>query len=310
MRWLSGCSEAAVGEALRAVAPELSRYPLAVGDPGPEDSDPVFWSGTADLGGRFVAKFAWSEPAAVRLAREISALEALRPVVPYLPEVVVGSTEPVLLVTRRVPGRSLFEVVDGIDRERAGEQLARFLAALHGPAARERAGAVLGDLSGPRLPPAATTTLREGLGRWIRPEQRATVRRWCDRVDAALAGPAATVLVHGDFHGNNQVWDGGELRLVVDLELVGTAEPEYELRALPGPAMGPGVELLAAVTRHYERLSGRRLSTGRLLAWHVRQTLGDVLWRAEAGLPMADGGTPPQWVDDLAGRLAALGIAP
>jgi hypothetical protein len=49
MRWLGGCSEAAVGEALRPVAPELSGYPLAVGDPGPEDSDPVFWSGTANL---------------------------------------------------------------------------------------------------------------------------------------------------------------------------------------------------------------------------------------------------------------------
>jgi hypothetical protein len=46
------------------------------------------------------------------------------------------------------------------------------------------------------------------------------------------------------------------------------------------------------------------------MAWHLRQALGDVLWRSEAGLQLADRRTPPQWVDDLASRFRALSIAP
>jgi aminoglycoside phosphotransferase (APT) family kinase protein len=135
--------------------------------------------------------------------------------------------------------------------------------------------------------------------------------RWCEWADAVLAGPAqANVLVHGDLHGDNQVWDRGELRLVVDFETVGAAEPEYDLRAFPGPGLGPGVELLTATMRHYEQISGRRLSVARVMAWHLRQALGDVLWRSEAGLEMADRRTPPQWVEDLAARFGALGIEP
>lgn len=48
---------------------------------------------------------------------------------PSLPDVVASSTDPLLLVTRRVAGASLFDVVDRIDRERAGAELAAFLAA-------------------------------------------------------------------------------------------------------------------------------------------------------------------------------------
>jgi len=106
------------------------------------------------------------------------------------------------------------------------------------------------------------------------------------------------------------VWDHDELRLVVDFELIGAAEPEYELRAFPGPGMGPGVELLTAVVHHYQQLTGRRLSAGRIMAWHLRQALGDALWRSEAGLPLNDRRTPSEWVEDLAARFAALGIDP
>jgi hypothetical protein len=106
----------------------------------------------------FVAKFAWSRPAALRLRNEIGVLTALPPVVPYLPEVVVSSTDPLLLVTRRVPGTSLFAVADSIDRDQAGRQLARFLTALQHPSARARVEAELGPLSAarrhpPRRPP-------------------------------------------------------------------------------------------------------------------------------------------------------------
>ena len=29
------------------------------------------------------------------------------------------------------------------------------------------------------------------------------------------------------------------------------------------------------------------------MAWHVRTALGDVVWRTEAGMPLADHRTPP-----------------
>ena len=160
------------------------------------------------------------------------------------------------------------------------------------------------------LPPATTATLRDRLGTWLRPDQHRIVIGWCDWADATLASPGPAVLVHGDLHGDNQVWDHDELRLVVDFELIGAAEPEYELRAFPGPGMGPGVELLTAVVHHYQQLTGRRLSAGRIMAWHLRQALGDVLWRSEAGLPLNDRRTPSEWVEDLAARFAALGIDP
>jgi hypothetical protein len=118
------------------------------------------------------------------------------------------------------------------------------------------------------------------------------------------------VLVHGDFHGNNQVWDRDELRLVMDFATAGAAEPEYELRTFPGPGMGPGLELLTAIMRHYQQATGRQLSADRLMAWHLRQALYDTLWHSEAGIPLNDHRTPPQWVEDLAARFSALSIDP
>jgi aminoglycoside phosphotransferase (APT) family kinase protein len=309
MKWLAECSAAALREALRAVAPELSGCPVTA--PGPAGKqDPVFQSGSVPVGERFIVKFAWSRPAALRLAREIGVLTALarEPKVPFLPEVVASSTDPLLLITRRVPGTSLFEVAGSIDPDRAARQLAWFLAALHHPAARERVEAAVGTLTGAELPPATTRTLRDRMGTWIRPKQRRTVLDWCDWADVALASPGPAVLVHGDLHGDNQVWDHDELRLVVDFETVGAAEPEYELRAFPGPGLGPGLELLTAVMRHYQLITGRQLSADRIMAWHLRQALGDVLWRSEAGLPLADHRTPPEWVEDLAARFSALSI--
>jgi aminoglycoside phosphotransferase (APT) family kinase protein len=309
VRWLPDGQPATLIEALRSVAPELATEPLVFDEPGPAGADPIWWSGTAIADGRFLVKFAWSQPAALQLWREVGVLTTFAPgdLVPFLPEVVVGSDDPVLLATRLVPGTSLFAVAAGIDRDRAGQQLAQFLAALHAPAARERAEAAVGPLPPPSLL-ASTQSLRDRLGRWIRPGQRRTVLRWCDWADAVLATPRPAVLVHGDLHGDNQVWQGGRLRLVVDFATVSAAEPEYDLRTFPGPGLGPDLRLLTATVRHYERLTGRRLDLDRIMAWHLRQALGDVLWRSEAGLPMADDRTPPEWVDDLAARFRELDV--
>jgi Phosphotransferase enzyme family len=236
MRWLSGPSSFAVTEALRAVAPELSGLPIDIPDLTGLD-DPAFQSSSAALGEDFFVKFAWSEPTARRLLHQISVLESLgcEPAVPFLPEVVASCTDPLVLVTRRVRGSSLFKVVGSIDTEYAGMQIARFLSALHGDEARRRVEAVTGAV--PAWYPLVTTgALRERFGRWVTPEQQRKVVLWCDWADEILGEPRQPVLVHGD----NQVWDGGELKAVLDFENVGTGEPEYELRAFPGPGMGPG----------------------------------------------------------------------
>src|SRR5215467_7880695 len=67
MKWLAECSVAAFREALQAVAPELSGCPVTLPVPDPAAKvDPLWWSSSAALGDRFVAKFAWSRPAALR----------------------------------------------------------------------------------------------------------------------------------------------------------------------------------------------------------------------------------------------------
>jgi aminoglycoside phosphotransferase (APT) family kinase protein len=244
---------------LRVVAPELSGYPVTV--PGAAGKqDPLWHSGSVPIDDQFFVKFAWSRPAALQLAHEIGVLAALarEPAVPFLPEVAASSTDPLLLITRRVPGTSLFDVAGSIDPDGAARQLVQFLAALHHPATRQRAETTVGPLTGPVLPPATTATLRDRFGTWARPDQRRTVIRWCDWADAVLASPGPAVLVHGDLHGDNQVWAHGELRLVVDFATAGAAEPEYELRTFPGPGMSPGLDLLTAVMRHYQQVTGRQ----------------------------------------------------
>lgn len=308
MRWLPEPTPAAVRDALRGIAPELARLPLTIPDLSGRD-DPLWQQSSAALGADLIVKFAWSQPAAARLEHQIRVLDALArdQLVPYLPAVVAAGTEPLVLVTRRAGGTSLFEVADSIDRDHAGGQLARFLAALQSAQVRrgvtEAAGAI------PAFYPMVTTgTLRERFGQWVTPDQQRDVERWCDWTDEILRTPGRTVLVHGDLHGDNQVWDHGELKAVLDFENAGLAEPEYELMAFPGPGMGPGVELLAATMRHYESLTGRVLSVERVMAWHVRLALGDVLWRSAAGIPLPDHRPPGAWVSDISARFGWLGI--
>lgn len=184
MRWLCAPSPSAVAGALRAVAPELSRLPVNI--PAVTSSDDPIWHSTSGaLGEDYFVKFAWSEPAARRVLHEI-----------------------------RVA------VVDSIDLDRAGVQIAQFLAALHGDESRRRAEAVTGAV--PAWYPLVTTSaLRGRFGRWVTPRQQREVVRWCDWADAILAEPRPHVLVHGDLHGDNQVWHGGELKAVLDFENAG-----------------------------------------------------------------------------------------
>jgi hypothetical protein len=45
------------------------------------------------------------------------------------------------------------------------------------------------------------------------------------------------------------------------------------------------------------------------MALYLLNYLGDALWRTEAGVSLPEpGGSPPAYVEEAAGRLAALGI--
>jgi aminoglycoside phosphotransferase (APT) family kinase protein len=146
----------------------------------------------------------------------------------------------------------------------------------------------------------------------IDPQQRERVQRWCDWADAQLSAQAEIVFVHGDFHAYNQLWDARHFRLllVADFETSGAAEPEYDFRIIP--SFGPGVDLLTSTVAQYTELTGRRLSVKRIMALHLCTTLGDAMWRSEAGLPLllprAGGGTPGDYVDELAARFTLLDI--
>jgi aminoglycoside phosphotransferase (APT) family kinase protein len=283
-------------------------------------SRPTWASGSATIDGRFLAKFAFSEPTAVRVWHEARVLKLLGEQAAFdVPDLVAASPDPACLATRIVEGGVplSYELVRASIPERVdalGAELARFLANLHAPQilalARER-------LDEPTAIPepglqATTDELRLRFTPMIQKRQRARVRRWCDWVDEQLAAPATIVFVHGDFHPYNQLWSAQELRLllVADFETSGIAEPEYDFRAIP--SFGPGIDLLASTIDEYVALTGRQLSLERIMALHLRTSLGDALWRTGAGIPLLlprpGGGTPAHYVDELAARFALLGI--
>jgi aminoglycoside phosphotransferase (APT) family kinase protein len=317
--WLSEYSEPALRCALRVAGAGLDRLPIEL--TGTIDlSRPTWASGSARIDGRFLAKFAFSRPTAVRVWHEARVLELLGEQPGFdVPELVAASPSPAFLATRVVEGGVplSYELVCVSMPERVdplGGELARFLANLHSPRilalARERLDDPL-RIPEPGLQ-ATTDELRMRLTQMLGAGQRERVYRWCDWADEQLAAPAEVVFVHGDFHPYNQLWDARELRLVLvaDFETSGVAEPEYDFRVIP--SFGPGIELLTSTVERYVVLTGRRLSLERIMALHLRTTLGDALWRSEAGLPLllprAGGGTPGDYVDELAGRLALLGI--
>jgi aminoglycoside phosphotransferase (APT) family kinase protein len=314
LAWLGHRSAESLRAALERCAPELSAAPVEL-QPWLAQSDPTWSSATALIGGEWVAKFAWSQPAAERVWHEARILEVLgrdsRDL--SLPEVVAVSRDPVLFVTRRVVGGPLtyamVEAADGAELQEMGRQLAEFLARLHRPDVLAHVTDRYGPLGVPE-PQATTGALRARMAPWARTDQLPMLARWYDWIDDTLSVLGDDVLVHGDFHGHNQVWDqsGRRLRTVVDLETSGPMEAEYDFRYLP--AQGPGTGLLLATVAHYQRCTTTTLRLDHVLAWHMRTALGDALWRREAGVALPDGRTPPQWIDELAARLDALALGP
>ena len=310
--WLPDGTEESLRSALAVGAPALAALPLVV-NLRHTQSNPLYWSSSAVVDGRFVVKFAWSEVRATSLWREGVILQRLGTQCPSLPvpAPVVVHQEPALLATRLVEGAPLHwewaRSLAGAGTTGVARQLGDFLGRLHGI----DAGTVLAGL--PVVAPTAqadTDALRRRFLRLVDGHRAASVLRWCAWVDGVLSGPSGMpdVLLHGDLHGHNQVWNPvtSALLAVVDFEGCALGDPHFELRYMPGYA--PHLDLTRAVIDAYERHSGRRLAIERVLAWHVLTALGDALWRTEAGIALPGGGTATTYVDELSRRLASLGL--
>lgn len=310
MRWLTDPGEEGLRRALATVVPDLAKLPLQINPRHPQ-ANPLYWSASAWIDDRFVVKYAWSDIRARRLRREQALLARLRtgPTPLPVPEVVAACDEPTWFVTRVVAGRPLsWELASHLAAGELGtvaHDLARLLTRLHGLPAAE----VLRDL--PTVVPTAqadTGRLRRRFPSLVDSRRASLVLDWCDEVDDVLARTPvpSPVLVHGDLHGYNQVWDLSPhaLRAVVDFEECGLADPHFDFRYLPGNA--ESLDLVLAVVDAYRRASGRSLQLDRIMAWHTLTVLGDALWRTEAGVELPGGGDVPGWVDSLERRFRAL----
>jgi len=310
VEWLPDPSEGSLREAVASAVPSLAEAHIDL-QAEFNTSNPEWCAGTVIVGGAFVAKVAWSEPAAIRVLREARVLAALAEAAPELPipRLVGMSSSPVGFVTRLVEGVPLGHN----ERPRwplVAFELADFLARLHRPALLRRVEDEVPGLVGPR-PQATTDAIRLRLPRFLDGHRAELACRWCAWVDQILASPSPQqVLAHGDLHGYNQVWDRSswKLRLVADFETSGPADPEYDLRYFP--PVEPTLGFVLSISERYAALSGCSLDVRRVMAWHVRTALGDALWRSEADVPLPAGCTPASYVDDLCRKFEQLGERP
>jgi hypothetical protein len=192
VRWLPDPSIKAIRAALAVVAPELVDETILTG-PRIPGNPPAYWRGTARVGQRLLAKFAWSPEAAIAVNRELDILILLRELAPSipLPEIVFASRDPLLFVSRYVPGvpggspyakDSTPSAIPGL--------LAAVLATLHDPALIEHLQARGVALDQTR-PQATTNALRERLvGPIIDGPQAPRVLTWCDWIDDLQRRPA------------------------------------------------------------------------------------------------------------------------
>lgn len=183
LTWMAGQSVSELRSALRRALPRLATESIVL-QAKDGQLDPRWHSGSAVIGGAFVAKFAWSPVAAMRIHREGQILLALRSAAPLLqlPEVVTATSDPALVVTRIVPGAPLtpsgIAALDRAGLDRVAADRAGFLAGLHDSSVLATVRRVT-PMVVPE-PQADTDSLRGRFGRWVSAQR--SVGHGCSRV--------------------------------------------------------------------------------------------------------------------------------
>lgn len=303
-RPLSEPTPRAVADALAELLPGVDSTVVDWGQ-WDTDGDPRYHRrGILLAGGELFAKFAWSEEAADPIAREGRILEILGRTSFPAPEIVAVHPDVALFVTRRVPGGPVTSAGLG---QLSFRRLNRFAGQLVDALVELRSSQLRDDLvalADPKPPRAQADPdeLRADLEPMIRPDQWRRVLALLERVELVLATPGPdSVVLHGDLHGYNLVWDGEHLAAVCDFESLAVGDPSFEVRYLPDNA--PTQAYVRAVLEGLRR-AGHDDEVERALAWHVLTRLGDARWRTLAGVELPGGGTPAQWVDELFAALA------
>ena len=125
------------------------------------------------------------------------------PPVPLLPGAVASSTRRPAADHQACAGESLLQVIDSIDRDRAGKRLAFFLAALHQSTAA-RAEAAVGKLTGTQCRRPRPNTLPDRFGSWVRPD----VTRWCEWATPRWPVPPKPLTASVCALPQTRVWPG------------------------------------------------------------------------------------------------------
>lgn len=195
---------------------------------------------TTDLwiGEAIVVKLARTAPE--RLRRELAIADRVAPQVKY-PEILArGET---WAITQRAGGDELgraWGTMTPRDRERAIRQLADMLDALHATETTEIEDTIAGPHAVTRADLMATAERAAhevGNDMVLIYEVLAFIR---ERWDAAFAEPH-DVLIHGDPHLENVLWDGKDITAVLDLEWARRGWRECDLEILLAVASHPAL---------------------------------------------------------------------
>lgn len=176
------------------------------------------------------------------------------------------------LVMSRLPGRA-----DVKPDDLAGwlRQLAHTLAAIHQTDPTGAAGSLLGD------PPLG----HWGIGDWerLQLDRSALVDRCVAAIRRYRLSPdTAPVLVHGDFHPGNILWNQGKLTGVVDWSAARLGSRWFEFaQCRAGIALLFGMPAVRRLTRHYLDVAAAKpvdLPVFDLMAGLVARQLGPKQW--------------------------------
>ena len=287
---LPGATEDDLRVALGAVLPALADLPMTV---LASMSVRAEWCrSTAIIDGRFAVKFAWTQEAADVLSREAQIQQALANTDVATADLVVWSEEPTLIVCELASGRPLtYEAAGRLSHDQTRAVAAAMvveLVAFHGVAVADelaRAGIALGTARAQ----STTDELRDRLPVLLSAPTWRRIERVLSGVDAVLAEPEPQVVVHGDWHGHNLVFNQAFDRIiaVLDFAETGIGDAAFDLRYLP--RQSPTLDLLDAAIDAYRAATGHQVSRDRVLAWHVLTDLGDALWRTDTHVEVVAG---------------------